>query len=116
VFGGAGDPTLLQIAAVSLASNAMLVVPMAYLQVAGQSIRFVAVGLSRLVLQLTFNLFFLVVLHLGVKAVLLSTMITNLMVGAVLLAYFLGHVGLGCPGWLHGRCCVSDCRSCLSTS
>jgi len=98
VFGGAGDPTLLQIAAVSLASNAMLVVPMAYLQVAGQSIRFVAVGLSRLVLQVTFNLFFLVVLHLGVKAVLLSTMITNLMVGAVLLAYFLGHVGLGMSG------------------
>jgi O-antigen/teichoic acid export membrane protein len=72
----------------------MIIVPMAYLQVSGQSMRFVAVGLIRLLLQVTFNVYFLVVLQLGVKAVLLSTMLTNLIIGVALLGYFLSHFGV----------------------
>lgn len=94
VLGGEGDAELFRIAAVGLASSSLIVVPMAHLQVTGAAIGFVSVSLARLVLQLLLNVYFLVVLGLGVKAVLLSTLLTNLTVGAGLVAHFVSRVGL----------------------
>lgn len=97
VLGSEGDGGLLRIAAGSLASDCLIVVPMAYLQVSGHAIRFVSVSLLRLLLQVTFNVIFLVVLQLGVKAVLLSTLLTNLILGAGLVGYLISQVGISVP-------------------
>jgi len=94
VLGGAGDAGLLRIAAVSLALSCATVVPLAYLQVSGAAIGFVAASVGRLLLQVVLNVYFLVVLGLGVKAVLLSTLLTNLVIGGGLVAYFIRRVGL----------------------
>lgn len=93
-LGGAEDTGLFQLAAAGLATSALIVVPMAHLQVSGAAVGFVSVSLVRLLLQVLLNVYFLVVLGLGVKAVLLSTLLTNLILGAGLAVRFVARVGL----------------------
>lgn len=94
VFGAQNDPDLIRITAASLAFSSLLVVPLAYLQVRERSTLYVGINIARLVLQLALNVVFVVGLRLGVKGVLLSTLIVNVVAGLGLAAFLIRDVGL----------------------
>lgn len=94
VFGPHNDPDLIRIAAAALCFESLLVVPIAYLQVRERSIQFVAINTGRLVLQVSLNILFVVVLNIGVKGVLYSTLIANVMVGGLVTVLLVRDVGL----------------------
>jgi O-antigen/teichoic acid export membrane protein len=58
--------------------SAGLEIPMAYLRIQHQSIKFIMVSLARLIMMLSLNVYFLVFLGLGISGILYSTLITTL--------------------------------------
>jgi len=93
-LGGARDVALVRIAGMSLGLQSLLIVPFAYLRVRDRSVFYVAITLVKLVLQVGLNIAFVVYLGLGAKGVLLSTLVANLVIGAVLTGYLIKGVGL----------------------
>ena len=94
VLGGAGTLTLVYIAAANFALNDMLTVPMLLMQIEGRAALFSATSLVRLVLQLTLNILLLVVFRLGPLGILVSTLVTNVLVGATSMIWMLRRVGV----------------------
>jgi O-antigen/teichoic acid export membrane protein len=96
VFGSADAASVgyIRIAAGSLFLYSFLVVPLAFLQLGERSKLFVGLNVARLILQLSLNIFLVVVLRIGVRGVLLSTLITNLVFATVLTWLLLSTVGL----------------------
>ena len=94
VFGPENDPTLIRLAAAILGFESLLMVPMAYIQVRERSGLFVAINTGKLVLQLSLNILFVVVMQMGVKGPLYSTLISYAIVGSVVTVMLLRDVGL----------------------
>jgi O-antigen/teichoic acid export membrane protein len=94
VFGPQNDPTLIRLAAAILGFESLLMVPMAYLQVRERSGLFVAINTGKLVIQLSLNILFVVVMQLGVKGPLYSTLISYVLVGGVVTIMLIRDVGL----------------------
>jgi O-antigen/teichoic acid export membrane protein len=94
VFGPQNDPTLIRIAAAILGFESLLLVPMAYLQVRERSGLFVAINTGKLVIQLSLNILFVVVMQMGVKGPLYSTLISYVLVGSVVTIMLIRDVGL----------------------
>jgi len=94
VFGPQNDPDLIRIAAAILGFESLLMVPMAYLQVRERSGMFVAINTGKLVIQLSLNILFVVVMQMGVKGPLYSTLISYVIVGGVVTFMLLREVGL----------------------
>jgi O-antigen/teichoic acid export membrane protein len=93
VFGEAGRfATYVRLGTLSMAFESLIVVPNALFRLQQRSARFVMFSLARLCLQVGLNLFLLIVLRLGVAGVLLSSVITNLLLGGVLAAQLLWTV------------------------
>jgi len=95
VFGTQARTGLLRIAAGGLAGESLMLVPFAYLQVRERAIPFVVANAIKLLLQVSLNVTLLVGMHLGVKAILLSTLLSNGAVGLAATAYLLREVGVG---------------------
>lgn len=95
VFGisDAAGVSYIRIAAGSLFLNSFVVVPLAFLQLRDRSIHFVGLNAARLVLQLSLNILLVVILRIGVRGILLSTLFTNLVFAAVLSWLMLSSVG-----------------------
>src|SRR5436853_173886 len=68
---------LIRIAAATLGIQSLVTVPLAHLRLQERSLRFTWINILRLVLQLTLNVTFVAGMRLGVKGILLSTLITN---------------------------------------
>jgi O-antigen/teichoic acid export membrane protein len=73
-----------RIAGLSFAAAALSDVPLAFLRARQRSSAVVAASVSRLLLALTLNIVFVVHLRLGVSGALYSTLLSSLVVGAVL--------------------------------
>jgi O-antigen/teichoic acid export membrane protein len=85
VFGeGAHYAGYLRIAVLAMAGEALVIVPVAFLQLKARSKFLVHVQLAKLVLQASLNIIFLIPLGMGVRGVLLSSLISNAIVGVVL--------------------------------
>ncbi len=94
IFGAGGQYiTYIQLAAIGIAFESLITVPNALFQLQQQSIRFVGFSLVRLSLQLSLNLVLLTQFHMGVAGVLLSSVITNVLVGGFLAVRLLVVVG-----------------------
>lgn len=95
VFGSSDLAPLIRIAAASLAFDSLTIVPLAYLRVRERPLLFLAASIGRLLIGLGMNMIFLVWLGMGVRGVLLSTLIANITVGGILAIYVIRHTGLG---------------------
>lgn len=83
---GAKDPFafFVKLAVTAMAFESLIIVPLAFIQLAERSKLFVAVQFSKLLLQAFLNILFVVALEMGVAGVLWSTLIANLLLGAFL--------------------------------
>ena len=93
-LGGAQDVGLVRIAGASFLFESLLVVPFAYLRLHDKSVLYVGVTTAKLLTQVTLKIIFLVVMGLGARGVLLSTLAGNVLVGAGLTLYLVKDIGL----------------------
>lgn len=94
IFGeGGAYVTYIRLAAVGIVFESLITVPNALFQLQQQSLRFVGFSLLRLCLQLSLNLLLLTQFRMGVAGVLLSSVITNVLVGGFLAVRLLFVVG-----------------------
>ncbi|MGE3595696.1 MAG: lipopolysaccharide biosynthesis protein [Dehalococcoidia bacterium] len=85
VFEGVGRaPTLIRLAAVSMAFEGLMIVPMALCQLNARSSLFVGIGLAKLALQVACNLVFLIPMRMGVMGVLWGSVTTHAVSGVAL--------------------------------
>lgn len=94
IFGSEIYTLEIRIAAANLAVGALTIVPMSFARVRDRSVLYVGVGVVKLLLALSFNILFLIVMGMGVTGVFLSGLLSNLIVGAFLARWLLGQVGL----------------------
>ena len=93
VLDGAGARYFIYIAAANFVLNELPTLPSIYMQLEGRAAMFSMASLARLLIQLSLNVFFLLVLRLGPVGVLLSTMIANVAVGSVTLGWMIRRIG-----------------------
>jgi O-antigen/teichoic acid export membrane protein len=94
LFDGPERATLIRVAAGSMFSQCLLIVPFAYLQVQEKSAASTTISLVKLVMQLSLNILLLVWLRVGVIGILLSTLIANAITGILLSAWTIRRVGI----------------------
>lgn len=94
VLHGAQSQQLVYIAAANFTLGSLSIVPLIYMQIEKRALLFSTVSVIRLVLQLSGNILFLVVLNQGPRGVLLSSLIVNIAIGTVTAAWMLARVGL----------------------
>ena len=68
-------------------------IPLMYIRAIGRPHLFVMIGVVKLLVHIALNLYFLVVLKLGLEGVLLSSLIGEAVIGVFLLSYSLRHIG-----------------------
>jgi O-antigen/teichoic acid export membrane protein len=94
VFGESGAyATYLRIAILAMAGEALILVPVAHLQLNARSKFLVGVQVAKMVLQASLNIVFLIPLGMGVSGVLLSSLIGNAVLGLLLAAMLLHTTG-----------------------
>lgn len=91
---GSGTVGMVQLAGLNLATGVLAAVPMLRLQISERAISYTTSNLVRLVLQLSMNILFVVWVRMGVNGPLLSTLVTNILVGVVLVTAMLRQTGL----------------------
>lgn len=94
VLGTEGTVLMVRIAALNFTLGVLSGIPMFLFQARQQSGRFVAVSLIRLVLQLGFNILFVVGLRWGPAGILTSSLLTNIAVGGTLAGMVLRYTGI----------------------
>ncbi|MDP9201673.1 MAG: lipopolysaccharide biosynthesis protein [Gemmatimonadota bacterium] len=95
VFDDASRTTVVRIAASSFLFQGLLIVPLAEIRRREQSRLFVVVTSGKLVAQAVLNVFFLVVMHLGILSMFLSTLITTATLAIALTVYLVRQTGMG---------------------
>lgn len=94
LFDGNGTHAyFVRLAVTAMALESLLIVPMAFLQIAKRSRIFVAISLSKLAIQVVLNLVFIVGLGQGVAGVLLSGLIANALIGSYLISMLIREHG-----------------------
>jgi O-antigen/teichoic acid export membrane protein len=93
VFHTAIHGNLIRLAAAGLTVQSLMVVPLAYARVRDRSKLYVGANALKLVIAAGLNVLFLVVLHMGVEGVFLSTVITRVVVGGGLAVWVIRDVG-----------------------
>src|SRR5690348_17096452 len=93
VFGSAVYGPLVQIGAGTLAFQSLIVVSLAFIRVKNRSVAFVIANLAKLLLALSLNIYFVVILKQGARGVLTSTLISTAIVGIVLTLILIREVG-----------------------
>jgi O-antigen/teichoic acid export membrane protein len=94
VFGSGVHTGLIRIASISLIFQSLLTVPLSFARVQDRSLLFVAANLLRMVVGLSLNVLFLVGMGMGVRGILLSGLIANLVVGTWLTVLVVREVGV----------------------
>ena len=85
---------LVYIAAATFLLQELTIIPMVLMQVQQRPVLFSISSIARLVLQLSLNIFFVVVLEAGVWGILVSGLITAVASGAVLAGWMLRQTGM----------------------
>jgi O-antigen/teichoic acid export membrane protein len=85
IFHNVENAVYLRIMFITMFLGSVIEIPLAYIRILQKSLKFVAISLVRLIVQLGFNIFFLVYLHKGVMGVLYSGLITSLLMGFYLI-------------------------------
>ncbi len=94
IFKGTDYKDLMILALVGLGLDMYIKVSFTYLRVRMRSFTLMMVSVSRLIMQLSMNIIFIVYLDMGVKGILLSTVISNIVLVLFLLPYVLRETGL----------------------
>jgi O-antigen/teichoic acid export membrane protein len=94
VFRTAEYAPLVRIAALSVALQSMIVAPLAYVRVRERSHIFVTTNLAKLIIAVLGNLVFVVHYRMGVRGVLTSGLIANVIIAAALTGGMVREVGL----------------------
>ena len=89
LLDGAEHAVLVRIAAVTFLLQEFTTIPLMLLQIQQRAVAFIAVSVSRLVLQLSLNIFLLVVLGMGIQGILLGSLITAVVGGTGLTIWLL---------------------------
>jgi O-antigen/teichoic acid export membrane protein len=95
---GAGSPAMVKIAAVNFTLAMMLAMPLLFAQTQQRSFLYAATNLSKLILQLSLNIFFIVGLGLHATGVLLSGLIANGIIGGILAVWLVRQTGAHLSG------------------
>jgi len=93
VFGTLEHQFLIQVAALGLVAQSLPLVPLAFARVRDLSGLVVGASLASLVIGLTLNIVFVVILELGILGIFYSSLIANMVVGVVLAVWLLNRVG-----------------------
>jgi O-antigen/teichoic acid export membrane protein len=94
VLRGSGSAELVRIAGVSLFLQALLPVPLLFLQARQRAGAYTAVMVARLLVNVALNVFFLVGLGMGVKGMLLGGLLANAIVGVPVAGWMLRRTGI----------------------
>jgi O-antigen/teichoic acid export membrane protein len=94
LLAGGGQADLVRIVAATFLLEVLTIVPLAYMQIVKRPGLFTMTSLGRLFLQLTLNVVFLIFLGMGVRGILLSSLITTGVVGAIISTWLLRGIGL----------------------
>lgn len=94
IFDGTEYTDLMVLALAGLGLDMYIKVSFTYLRVRMRSFTLMMVSVSRLIMQLSMNIFFIVSLDMGVKGILLSTVLSNIVLVLFLLPYVLRETGL----------------------
>lgn len=94
VFGDEVHSRVIAIFSATLLFTALSEVPMAYLQLQERPWLYVAASMLKLALQLSFNIYFVVYLNLGVEGVIYSALCSSGIFALVMLVYTFLHTGL----------------------
>lgn len=97
-LGGVQNTALVRIAALGMACDGLLLVPIAYLRLLDRSTFYVTIMTGKLLLQVSLNVLFVVYQDLGAKGVLMSTLIANGLTGTGLAVYFVRQIGVRFSG------------------
>ena len=89
---GAGTVLFVRITAVNFALQMLTAVPLVLLQIRQRPHAVITINLIRLVIQLSLNILFVVVLRMGVKGILITGLIVNSLQGFVMMAWLLREV------------------------
>ena len=93
LFGSDAQVGVIRIAALNLGASSLLIVPLTFARVRDLSVLLVSANLVKLVLGLSFNILFIVVMGLGVRGIFLASLISNGLVGAALVVWTIRRVG-----------------------
>lgn len=93
VFSSPQYAPLIRLAGAALALQSTQLVPLAYARLRERSGLFVFANTLKLVVQLGLNIYFIVVLGLGVRGVFLANLVATVVIGLWLVIYVLRHVG-----------------------
>ena len=93
VFGSLEHQFLIQVAALSLVAQSLPLVPIAFARVRDLSGLVVGTSLASLVIGLTLNIVFVVILKMGILGIFYSALITHTVVGLVLVLWLVTRVG-----------------------
>ena len=102
LLGGNGSAGLVRIAGANFALGVLVTMPLLVFQMLQRSEAFILASLAKLALQLSLNVLFLVGLGMGVRGILLSTLIANAVVGVGCAIWLLRHCGFR-PRWDYAR-------------
>ena len=89
LFHGAGSPNFIRIAACSFALEACITVPLLLMQARGRAALYNVATLSKLLLGLSLNIFFVVGLGWKVGGILVANLITQIVIGTSLVVWML---------------------------
>ena len=89
---------LFQLAAVILALDTLSVVPMAHLRYRHQALRFASIRLGNVVVNIAGNVFFVLVLHQGLRGIFMANIFASLFTLVLLLPILLENVRMLCDG------------------
>lgn len=90
----AGQPWFIILAAANFAAGTLMTMPLNFAQTTQRARLYLTFSLSKLVLQLSLNILFVVVLKQGVAGLLMSTLITYLLLGGSLAIWLLRQTGI----------------------
>jgi O-antigen/teichoic acid export membrane protein len=100
-LGGSGTPRMVRIAALNFSLGMLAAVPLTLMQTEERAQLHLKVTLTKLVLGVSMNLLFVVQFRLGAEGILLSTLVTNLIVGTWTAVWMVRRMGVAFdPHWL----------------
>jgi O-antigen/teichoic acid export membrane protein len=94
VFGGPGQARLLMLFSLTLVTQSTVSIPMVFLKARQKSLTFLGFSLSKLLLRLGLNIYFIVFLGMKVEGVIYSALISGFAMSSVLCVYTLYVTGL----------------------
>ncbi|MGI6656368.1 MAG: lipopolysaccharide biosynthesis protein [Desulfobulbus sp.] len=94
VLGDSALDYYVQLSLVTFALNAVLEIPLTYIRIRERSVLYSIVALSRLACGLSLNIYFIVVLELGILGILYSGLITSVIFSVFMLVWCIKEVGI----------------------